>query len=207
MDTFTFFSQQHPFLVNSGNAYAEKERMLSGRVAGLWPLKSNDVNPVRRDDGQIEYQVTRDQGGQDIIAAKDMLHVTGPLSEDGIIGKGVIRQARESIAMGQATEKYGAAFFGNGARPGGVLETDQKLTPEAFARMKSWNDKHSNVNNPHKLAVLEQGTKYHAIGVSPEDAQFLGTRQHNITEIARWYNLPPHMLADLSKPTEATCQD
>jgi HK97 family phage portal protein len=195
MDSCTFFGQQTPFLVNSGNAYAEKERMLSGRIAGLWPLKSYDVNPVRREDGQIEYEVKRDQGGQDIVAAKDMLHVTGVLSEDGITGKGVIKQARESIAMGQATEKYGAGFFGKDCRPGGVLTTDKKLSPEAWNRMKSWSDKHGGFARAHKLGVLEEGTKYQAIGVSPEEAQFLATRQHNITELARWYRVPLHMLA------------
>lgn len=207
MDSYAFFDQQQPFLVNSGNAYSEKERMLSGRIAGLWPLKSHDVTPYRREDGQIEYRVTRDQGGQDIVAAKDMLHITGPLSEDGIIGKGVIQQARESIAMGQATEKYGAGFFGKGCRPGGVLTTDQKLSDTAYDRMKSWSDKHGGFAKAHKLGVLEEGTKYQAIGVSPEDAQFLGTRQHNVTEIARWYNLPPHMLADLSEATYSNIEE
>lgn len=207
MDSLTFFDQQMPFLVNSGNAYSEKERMLSGRIAGLWPLKSPDVNPVRRDDGQIEYEVKRDQGGQDIVAAKDMLHVTGVLSKDGIIGKGVVQQARESIAMGQATEKYGARFFGEGGWPGGVLTTEQTLGDKAYARMKSWSDKHGGVGKSHKLAVLEEGTKYQAIGISPEHAQFLQTRQHNITELARWYRLPPHMLADLSKATYSNIEE
>lgn len=41
--------------------------------------------------------------------------------------------------------------------------------------------------------------KYHPIGISPEQAQFLQTRKFQINEIARIFRVPPHMLADLEK--------
>ena len=41
--------------------------------------------------------------------------------------------------------------------------------------------------------------KYTAIGIAPEQAQFLETRKFQINEIARIFRVPPHMLADLEK--------
>jgi HK97 family phage portal protein len=41
--------------------------------------------------------------------------------------------------------------------------------------------------------------KYHAIGISPEQAQFLETRKFQINEIARIFRVPPHMIGDLEK--------
>ena len=41
--------------------------------------------------------------------------------------------------------------------------------------------------------------KYQAIGVSPEQAQFLETRKFQINEIARIFRVPPHMVGDLEK--------
>jgi HK97 family phage portal protein len=208
MDSCTFWGQQGPYLINAGDSYAEIERSMSGAILALWPLQYGDVKPHRREDGQIEHEVTRGKNGStDTVSDRDMFHVAGTLSEDGITGRGVIRQARESIGMGLATERFGAGFFGNGCRPGGVLMTDHTVSPAAYTRLGNWKDKHGGVANSHKLAILEEGLKYAPLGINPEDAQFLGTRQHNITEIARWYGLPPHVLADLMRATFSNIEE
>ena len=54
-------------------------------------------------------------------------------------------------------------------------------------------------SNSGKVAVLEEGLKYNAISVSPEQAQFLETRKFQIDEIARIFRVPPHMIGDLEK--------
>lgn len=41
--------------------------------------------------------------------------------------------------------------------------------------------------------------KLQAIGIPPEQAQFLETRKFQINEIARIYCVPPHMVGDLKK--------
>ena len=206
MDIFTYWCQQFPMLVNRGMSYAEKELSIDhSRVLALWPLHSGRVKPQRNEALQIEYVVQQDNGSTRTVPAERMLAIVGPLTEDGIVGKGVIQQARESIGMGLATEKFGASFFGHGAIPGGVLSRPvdaPPLSPGAAARLKnSFNREHQGSGNFGKIALLEEGTTYVKTSVDPDDAQFLETRQHNITEIARWYGLPPHMLADLSRAT------
>jgi HK97 family phage portal protein len=47
--------------------------------------------------------------------------------------------------------------------------------------------------------LLEEGMKFQKIVIDPKDSQFLESRQFNIPEIARWFNLPPHKLKDLTK--------
>ena len=39
------------------------------------------------------------------------------------------------------------------------------------------------------------------LSIAPEEAQFLQSRMFQITEIARWFRLPPHMLGDLERAT------
>jgi hypothetical protein len=39
------------------------------------------------------------------------------------------------------------------------------------------------------------------VGVPPEEAQFLETRKFQVSEIARWFRIPPHMVGDLDKAT------
>jgi hypothetical protein len=49
--------------------------------------------------------------------------------------------------------------------------------------------------------VLEFGMKYHEVGVTNDDAQFLETRGFQVSEIARLFRVPPHLIGDLSKAT------
>jgi hypothetical protein len=49
--------------------------------------------------------------------------------------------------------------------------------------------------------VLENGIDVHTIGMPNEDAQFLETRSFGIADVARWFNIPPHKLKDLSRAT------
>lgn len=209
-DAFMFYDSMTAWLVNWGNAYAEIQRLRNGRIFALWPIHPSRVEPRRgasdalgkvHGDQRLFYRVHMEAGPAVDIEADRMFHVTGAMS-DGICGKGVIRQARESIGLGVATERFGAAFFGSGATPNGVISVPEVLNDEAASRMRrDWRRIHSNADNPHQIAVLEQGSKYQSISIPPEDAQFLETRQHNVTEIARWYRVPPHMLMDLTRAT------
>jgi hypothetical protein len=49
--------------------------------------------------------------------------------------------------------------------------------------------------------VLENGMKYHELGVTNKDAQFLESRQFGVIEIARLFGVPPHLIAELSRAT------
>ena len=52
-----------------------------------------------------------------------------------------------------------------------------------------------------KVLVLENGMKFHEVGVTNKDAQFLELRKFQITDIARLFRVPPHMIADLERAT------
>lgn len=205
MDAFTFWESRIHHVVNWGNGFAEIERAKSGRILNLWPIHPSRVKPDRTQDADRSriYRVRNNNGRPDtIIPVEDMFHVVGVLSEDGLWGKGVIAQARESIGLGLSTERYGSAFFGNGGRPGGVLETAAKYNEVANRELRdSWKRVHGGPGQAHEIAILWNGLSYKPIDIPPEDAQFLETRQHNITEIARWYRLPVHLLAELTRST------
>lgn len=204
MTTMTWRSMATAQLTNIGNTYSEIVRNGTGSTARLWPVHANRVEPFsHRDDGRLMFRVAGIHGGSREIASEDMFNVVGAMSVNGVIGKGVITQARESIGMGLATERYGATLFGNDGRTSGVLTSDQKFSQPAFERVRNnWKEIHGGgPDQGNRITILEEGMKYQAIAMNAEDAQFLGTRQHNISEIARWYGLPPHKLADLMRAT------
>jgi HK97 family phage portal protein len=200
MSSMTFRDTLHAHVLTWGNGYAEIERTNGGKPLALWPLTPDRVTPGRsRLTGQVLYRVTRERGPDDVLRADQMFHIAG-LAFDGLVGYSPVRLAREAIGLGLATEKFGAAFFGNGAWAGLVLEHPETLSPDAHLRLKeSWNEIHQGPTKAHKVTILEQGMKASKqLTFSPEDAQFLGTRAFQAVEIARWYNIAVHKLRDMT---------
>ena len=130
---------------------------------------------------------------------EDILHIAG-LSFDGISGYSPTTLGRQAIGLGIAEEQFGAALFGNGARPGGILKTQKRLSTDAAKRLRdSFENIHSGTLNAFRTAVLEEGLEWQESQISPETAQFLSSRQFQVIEVARLLNLPPHKLQDYSQ--------
>ena len=178
-----------------GNAYAYIERDNQYRPIGLEVFHPKDVSPVKKT--KLWYKVN---GFKNMIKADDMIHILAiPVAND-FKGISPIIAAKEVIGGGLALQEFANRFFGSGANMSGTLSTDQKLSPEAITRLKDgFDSRYSGIDHSHKVAVLEQGLKFQRIGIEPEAAQFLESRRFSVEEIARWFRIPPHMIADLSK--------
>lgn len=199
--SFEFRETMMASLLLWGNAYARIIKDKSGHVCELWYLKP-EMMTVERDSltKRIKYTYSDDVSNKTYTyAPEQVFHVKG-LSYDGVKGISPIGQMREAVGLALATEEYGSKFFSNGARPGGVLEHPGVLKDPDKIR-ESWNKVYQGTKNSHKIAVLEEGMKYHTIGIAPEDAQFLQTRKYQVNEICRIFRIPPHMVGDLDRAT------
>lgn len=181
-----------------GNGYAEKVVNGYGELVELWPITPDRVRPEMK-DGSLVYRIKVDS--QDIIMPREkILHVPG-LGFDGFTGYSVIAvMARKSIGLGMALETFGAQYFGQGTHPGVIVTHPGKLGTEGHKNLKdALMESYSGLGNAHRLMLLEDDMKISNIGIPPNDSQFLESRQFQIPEIARWFNLPPHKLKDLTK--------
>lgn len=196
-----FFETQQSRAIIYGNAYAEIERDGAGRPVALWPIHPAICTPWRDlSTWELSYRVVTAAGKYTIDPA-DMVHVPG-LGWNGVQGYGVVQYALNSLGMTKAAERYGARLFKQGGTPAGVLTHPGELGPKGVETLRNdWERIHSGSGNAHRIAILEEGMKFDKTGVTPEEAQFLELRQFQIVEIARWLNLPPHMLRDLSRAT------
>lgn len=189
-----FRSALQVHMLTWGNAYANIVYDGNG-IAQLWPLRPDRMEgPYRDEQAQLIYVYTLPSGERRKLTRDHIWHIPG-LGYDGIKGYSVIALAKEGISLGLAYEKFGAKFFSNGARPGGVLKHPQSLSPKAFKRLQDqFENMHQGLENSHRLAILEEGLSYEKVGIPPEEAQFLEGRDHQIADIARWYRYPLHKL-------------
>ena len=202
MTAFDFRSTLTSHVVTWGNGYAEIVRLGNGRPAELWPMLPENVQVIRERSGAIVYVYANPYTGRQVtLPSDDVLHIKG-LGYDGLIGYSPISLARRTLAITAAAEKFGASFFGNSSMPKGVLEHPGVIGDEGQKRLRdSWEEMHKGVRNANKVAILEEGMKFNPITIPPEDAQFLQTRQFQVPEICRWFRMPPHKVADLSRAT------
>lgn len=196
MTSFVFRETLMGHLLLWGNAYAQIIRDGRGNILGLYPLMPDKMTVNRTSTGELYYEYQKDTGTA-ILRSDDVFHVPG-LGFDGLVGHSPIAMAKNAIGMAIATEEYGAKFFANGANPGGVLEHPGIVKDPKRVR-DSWNAVYQGSSNAHRVAVLEEGMKFQSIGIPPEQAQFIATRKFQITEIARIFRIPPHMIGDLEK--------
>ena len=205
MSSFSFRETLMTHLLLWGNAYAQIIRNGRGEVIALYPLMPDRMTVDRDARGRIYYEYARSESDANtlgkkssvILSPEDVFHIPG-LGFDGLVGYSPIAMAKQAIGMGLACDEYGAAFYQNGAQPGGVLEHPNVVKDPKRVR-ESWNAIYQGSRNAHRIAVLEEGMTYKPITISPEQAQFLETRKFQIDEIARIFRVPPHMIGDLEK--------
>lgn len=191
-----------------GNGYLEIERNQAGQAIGLWPLLPDKTEP-KKENGELFFRTNIDGRTFDIDQV-DVIHIMDQ-SQDGYRGLSPIAMARQAIGMGLAMEEFGGKFFANDAKSGGFLMHPGKLTPTAKENLGGPKDKRTDpsaalekqggLDNAHRVKVLEEGMKWIQTTIPPEDAQFLGSREFQIAEIARIYDVPLILLQSQEKTT------
>lgn len=203
MNPMLFKSQGFIQQINGGNSISEIQ--WSGdrtQPVAFWPIHNSRVKPIIDEKSdELYYRVRNNSGSTVDIHSRDILHFPSMISDEGIWGKGVIQNARESIGMGLATERHGASTFGSGGIPRVVVESPRKWTPESRQNFRrEWKEIYGGPDG-EKIGVIDDGAKLHMMNIDHEALQFLTTRQHNIEEICRWYGIPPHKIQHLLRAT------
>jgi HK97 family phage portal protein len=185
-------------LLLRGNAYC----LVTSRGPDGKPNRLRVIHPDRVAcawvaDGVRGYEIDRKP-----VPAENILHIVGISYPEAPQGISVIQAARNAIGLGLAAEMFGARFFGNGAHMSGIIEIEADLDKERARSLKaSFESAHSGVQNSHAVGVLSGGAKWTPISVTPDDAQFLGTRAAQSLDMAMLFGVPPHMLMQVDKTT------
>lgn len=185
-----------------GNGYIHLVRDGRGRVIELWPIVPDYIQPQRSAAGDLTYLYMNPHSGETRRLQRwEIMHLHG-LGYDGLQGYGVVKLAKDTFGLALAHERFASGFYANGAAVSGVLTYDDELSEKSIERLrKNFKQEHSGLQNAYKVMILEYGIGYQAIGVKPDEAQFLQSREFQIPEIARWFRVPPHMIGHLANAT------
>lgn len=166
-------------------------------VPSQWRILHPDQVVVRFGaDGERQYTVN----GQ--LWTHQMMHLAGFMLPGAVKGAGIIEYTRNALGLGLALDDVAGEFFRNGVMSTGVIGVDATLTPDdAKAIAEQFKQNHSGVRRAHLPVVMGGGAKYTPISLTPEDAQFIESRQFHAGQMATLLGIPPHMLGLIEKTT------
>jgi HK97 family phage portal protein len=192
-------------LLLRGNAWG---LVTDRRGAGLLPSQVDLVDPGRvavttNGDGLRVIRV----GGVEQNPA-NIFHVKAFPWPGQLEGLSPIAYAREAIGLGLGAERYGARFFAGADLPIGFLETDQPVDNDTADRLRArWRQLGSGGwsgwDRRRDIAVLGNGAKFRPLAIAPEESQFIQTQKFSVSTIARFYGVPPEMVAGETAGHEA----
>lgn len=198
----TYVSQLVLSLLSDGNAFVATPRDSLGVPTDLIPLDPTSVDVFLDERGQVGYSALGHT-----FTPVEIMHIAGMMLPGQLRGVSPLRAAREVTEGARSAQEYGTSFFGGNAMPPAVIEVPagandpEKEQARARRIAEVWHETHGGTQNAGKIGVLTGGAKLTTIAVNPEDSQWLETRRFGVQEIARFYGVPPHLLADASNST------
>jgi HK97 family phage portal protein len=176
--------------------------------AGLLPSQVDLVHPDR-------VAITTNGDGLRVIKVNgveqnpaDIFHVKAFPWPGQVEGLSPIQYARESIGLGLGSERYGAKFFNSADLPVGFLESPQDINQATADQLRArWRQLGSGgwsgYDRKRDIAVLGSGAKFRPLAIAPEESQFIQTQKFSVSTIARFYGVPPEMVAGETAGHEA----
>lgn len=192
-------------LLLHGNAYCQHIYNGAGALAGLnliHPLAVEVECDDSRAGGRL-FTVRLNDGTTREFDALTLTHIPG-LSLDGVKGLSPITLARLGIGTALSGDRAAHKQFANGAMIAGLVtpKDDEDLTePEAKIVKEHIRRAMTGTENAGDVVVINRKLDFTPWMLSPEDAQFLGSRTFQIDEVGRWYGVPPHLLGLTEKST------
>lgn len=183
-----------------GNAYGALALNGRGDVMEIQPLRPQYMQLDRDSAGRLVFDYQ--EPGATRVYAKDRMWYTRGFGTDGVAGLSPIAVHREAIGYAMTLNEHGSRLFANGAQVGSTIEIPGEWSDTAFNNFKTdFNTQHGGRLNAGKPLILEGGAKFHSIGLSSVDAEFIASLKNAVAEVARIYRIPLHMLNELDKAT------
>ena len=179
-------------LLLDGNAFIRVYSNNNGEIVNLSVLNPHDVEIKRDGIGRVRFVV---EGEKKMLSTDEVIFIPDLVRPGHIRGLSRVESLKENFGLAKALENYAARFFGSGTQTSGVLEVPGNLTAEQAKNMQeAFDSRHKGWSKAHKTAVLSGGAQYKPTNVPNDQAQFLDSRRMAVEDVARAFNIPPHLL-------------
>jgi len=171
---------------------------LDNKVIALFPdWRSEEVNVIpAKNKYDIEGYKRLINGKEYYYPATEVFYLKYFNPYSPLRGMGPLRPARHAASTELNSIFYNKQFFKQGARPAGIITTEQRLTEVEQKRLEEYmKKKYQSVDQMHELMVLWGGLKFNPLNtMSMTDMQFKDLRLMNREEIIAAFGLSLEVL-------------
>lgn len=189
-----------------GNGLAYIERAADGTPINLIYCPHGSYSIMYNEQSrQLYYIITSLKKGR--VEPIDVIHILKN-SMNGVEGKGILFYAQPTLKLASYTEKSAQDYFNSNMHVYGILKQKDPNVPlnekQRRAIEDAWRKGHG--KNGTGMAVIEGGLEYQSVSSNAKDAQLLECRLFNLQDIARFFNINPVLLGDLSHSSYSTIE-
>ena len=187
-----FYNSLIVSLLLDGNAFVRVFSNGSGQVTNLTVLSPKSVKIQRSGVGRLTFQV---EGSPRPLTSEEIVFIPDLVRPGDVRGVSRVTQLKENLGLAVALEKYAAQFFGSGTNMAGVIEFPGNLTAEQASELaRGFDNRHKGWKRGHKTGVLTGGATFKTTQIDPEKSQAIEARRLAVEDVARIFNVPPHLL-------------
>ena len=146
----------------------------------LWPVRGALCTPVIDPDTKIpvEWKIKLGSGVPKTYPVSAILHIATANPYSPYRGQGAMTAALRDLAKSYGVDRFDEALLANGGAPGGVLTSEQSMTPNQLqVAREAWGEANGRPEQDRKTAVLPNGMTYQQFGFSPKDMEFGDMRE------------------------------
>jgi len=179
-------------LLLDGNAFIRVYSNRQGEIVNMVVLNPYDVEIKRNGLGRMMFEV---KGEKKMLSAEDIVFIPDVVRPGQVRGISRVEALKENFGLAMALENYAARFFGQGTQTSGIIEFPGNLTAEQAKQLaEGFDARHRGWKKGHKTGVLSGGASFKSTNVPNDQAQFIDSRRMAVEDVARAFNIPPHLL-------------
>lgn len=187
-------------MILHGNAFAKIKR--DGEKITLEYIPTDQIN-VRKDNTGYYFEVksfstevTGERFEAEIVDYYDMLVLIKNPKYNSILGTGLLEYAATVINTALEESTYMNNLFKNGLSAKAVLSSKTPFKKEVKEQLKSdLKSFYSGSSNAGKILVLEGDVNILPLSLTPSDIKLIENKHFTISELARFLNIPKHLLS------------
>ncbi|HTS05685.1 MAG TPA: phage portal protein [Candidatus Eisenbacteria bacterium] len=196
--------QLHLDLIGEGMIVLNK---FGSVIYEMWPVRPDRMQPVKHPTKYLTGWIYNGPEGEQVPLTLDqVIQIKYPNPGDPYRGRGPVQTILSDVDAARYSAEWNRNFFINGARPGGIITVDHRMSDEEFRSFTNrWRMQHQGVANAHRVAILENA-QWQDTNFSMTDMQFVELRNLPRELIREAFAFPKPMLGTVDDVNRANAE-
>jgi phage portal protein, HK97 family len=198
---------------HSGNAYAYLQYEKNGKLEGIYPLESRNMQilidnaDIFQRGNKMYYRYLAPRTGKTyIFEDKEILHFKGGLSEDGLVGKSVRETLASTLKGVKVSQQYLNNLYEKGLTAKAILKYTGDFDSKKKAMLVNELANFATGNDSRGIIPIPLGMDLVPLDLKLTDSQFYELKKFTSLQIAAAFGVKPNHLNNYDKSSYANSE-